>query len=87
LGIAQLITTVTCIISDPFDTFRERMMFQIGRSKIHYKNTVDFWKKIAQTEDSGAFHKVALSNVIRCSGGASILVLFDQFKKVQGEKK
>merc|ERR1712071_589091 len=41
--IAQCVTTVSGIISYPFDTVRRRMMMQSGRAKadIMYKNTLD----------------------------------------------
>jgi len=80
--IAQCVTTVAGIISYPFDTVRRRMMMQSGRGKadIMYKNTLDCWAKIYKTEGSGAFFKGAFSNILRGTGGALVLVLYDQFK-------
>lgn len=81
-AIAQCVTTVSGIISYPFDTVRRRMMMQSGRGKgeIMYKNTLDCWVKIAKTEGSGAFFKGAFSNVLRGTGGALVLVLYDEIK-------
>jgi len=80
--IAQCVTTVAGIISYPFDTVRRRMMMQSGRGKadIMYKNTLDCWVKIYKTEGSNAFFKGAFSNIIRGTGGAFVLVLYDEIK-------
>lgn len=85
-GIAQVVTTFSGILSYPFDTVRRRMMMQSGRAKadIMYKNTVDCWVKIAKTEGSSAFFKGAFSNVLRGTGGALVLVFYDEIKKVLG---
>jgi len=80
--IAQSVTTVSGIISYPFDTVRRRMMMQSGRAKqdLLYKNTMHCWAKIYQTEGSKAFFKGAFSNVLRGTGGAFVLVLYDEIK-------
>lgn len=80
--IAQTVTTTAGVISYPFDTVRRRMMMQAGRGEILYNSTWDCWKKIAKNEGSYAFFKGALSNAIRGSGGAIVLVLYDQFQKL-----
>jgi len=81
-AIAQTVTTVAGIISYPFDTVRRRMMMQSGRkgADIMYKNTIDCWRKIAQQEGGGAFFKGAFSNILRGTGGALVLVLYDELK-------
>jgi len=83
-AIAQVVTTVAGIVSYPFDTVRRRMMMQSGRKKtdIVYKSTVHCWSTIAKTEGSSAFFKGAFSNVLRGTGGAFVLVLYDEIKKV-----
>jgi len=80
--IAQAVTTVSGIISYPFDTVRRRMMMQSGLSANErmYKSTIHCWGKIAKTEGSKAFFKGALSNVFRGTGGAFVLVLYDEIK-------
>ena len=82
--IAQTVTTAAGFTSYPFDTVRRRMMMQSGRGDILYKNTFDCWRKILANEGSRAFFKGALSNVIRGSGGALVLVLYDQFQHLLG---
>merc|ERR1712183_843639 len=83
-GIAQVVTTGAGIVSYPFDTVRRRMMMQSGRSaeEVMYKGTADCWKKIYQNEGGKAFFKGAFSNVLRGTGGALVLVLYDELKKV-----
>jgi len=79
-AIAQTVTTVAGIISYPFDTVRRSMMMQSGRSEKLYKNTIDCWGKIYKTEGGNAFFKGAFSNVLRGTGGALVLVLYDEIK-------
>lgn len=81
-AIAQTVTTGAGIISYPFDTVRRRMMMQSGRkgADVMYKGTIDCWRKIAAQEGSKAFFKGAFSNVLRGTGGALVLVLYDELK-------
>lgn len=81
-GIAQVVTTMAGIISYPFDTVRRRMMMQSGRaaSERTYKNTMHCWAVIAKSEGPGAFFKGAFSNILRGTGGALVLVLYDEIK-------
>jgi len=81
-AIAQTVTTVAGIVSYPFDTVRRRMMMQSGRSKadIIYKNTLHAWAVIYKVEGGAAFFKGAFSNVLRGTGGALVLVLYDEIK-------
>lgn len=82
--LAQTVTTAAGVISYPFDTVRRRMMMQAGRGEILYSSTFDCWRKIFVNEGPRAFFKGALSNAIRGSGGALVLVLYDQFQKLVG---
>uniref|UniRef100_A0A5F8GID3 ADP/ATP translocase n=1 Tax=Monodelphis domestica TaxID=13616 RepID=A0A5F8GID3_MONDO len=81
--IAQTVTAVAGVVSYPFDTVRRRMMMQSGRkgADIMYTGTIDCWRKIAKDEGGKAF-KGAWSNVLRGMGGAFVLVLYDELKKV-----
>jgi len=83
-GIAQVVTICSGILSYPFDTVRRRMMMQSGRAKaeIMYKNTLDCWVKVNRNEGTKAFFKGALSNVFRGTGGALVLVFYDELKKL-----
>lgn len=82
--VAQVVTTAAGVISYPFDTVRRRMMMQAGRGEILYTSTFDCWKKIAAAEGPKGFFKGALSNAIRGSGGAIVLVLYDEIQKAMG---
>jgi len=87
--IAQCVTTVSGIISYPFDTVRRRLMMQSGRKggEVMYNGTLDCWKKILKNEGGGAFFKGAFSNVLRGTGGALVLVMYDEIQVLLfGEK-
>lgn len=60
------------------------MMMQSGRAKadVVYKNTLHCWSVIAKTEGMNAFFKGAFSNVLRGTGGALVLVLYDEIKGI-----
>ena len=49
---------------------------------MQYTGTLDCWRKVAAQEGVGAFFKGALSNVLRGAGGAFVLVLYDEIKKL-----
>lgn len=49
---------------------------------IMYTGTLDCWRKIFKDEGGKAFFKGAWSNVLRGMGGAFVLVLYDELKKV-----
>lgn len=59
------------------------MRVQSGGER-QYNGTLDCWRKVAQQEGMGAFFKGAWSNVLRGAGGAFVLVLYDEIKKVRG---
>lgn len=48
----------------------------------HYTGTLDAWGKIYREEGGKAFFKGAWSNVLRGAGGALVLVIYDEFKKL-----
>jgi len=88
-AIAQCVTTVSGIISYPFDTVRRRLMMQSGRKggDVMYKGTVDCWRKVYVNEGTNAFFKGAFSNVLRGTGGALVLVMYDEIQVLLfGEK-
>lgn len=59
------------------------MMMQSGLKKrdVMYKNTLDCWVKTAKAEGVGAFFKGSLSNILRGTGGALVLTLYDKIKE------
>ncbi|XP_070556068.1 ADP/ATP translocase 3-like [Ptychodera flava] len=80
--VAQTVTVASGVVSYPFDTVRRRLMMQSGRKDVLYKGTIDCWKKIFQNEGPGAFFKGAFSNILRGTGGALVLVLYDEIKRL-----
>lgn len=78
----QAVTTVSGIVSYPFDTVRRRMMMQSGLpvNERLYKNTAHCWAKLFKEEGVQAFFKGAFSNILRGTGGALVLVLYDEIK-------
>uniref|UniRef100_A0A914P9T3 ADP/ATP translocase n=1 Tax=Panagrolaimus davidi TaxID=227884 RepID=A0A914P9T3_9BILA len=80
-AIAQVVTVGSGILSYPWDTVRRRMMMQSGRKDILYKNTLDCALKIIKNEGMAAMFKGAGSNVIRGTGGALVLALYDEIQK------
>lgn len=81
-AVAQTVTIASGIISYPFDTVRRRLMMQAGKETKLYNGTLDCWSKIAKNEGMGAFFKGAFSNVLRGTGGALVLVMYDELKKI-----
>lgn len=77
---AQFVTVSAGIASYPLDTVRRRLMMTSGKkgADIMYTGTWDCFVKIAKNEGMGAFFKGALSNVIRGTGGALVLVFYDK---------
>lgn len=58
------------------------MMMQSGRkgADVMYSGTIDCWRKVAQQEGTAAFFKGAFSNVLRGTGGALVLVMYDEIQ-------
>lgn len=79
---AQVVTVSAGVVSYPLDTVRRRLMMQSGKkgADIQYHGTMDCFKKIAQQEGPRAFFKGSLSNVIRGTGGALVLVFYDKIQ-------
>jgi solute carrier family 25 (adenine nucleotide translocator) protein 4/5/6/31 len=84
-AVAQTVTAAAGVLSYPFDTVRRRLMMQSGGER-YYKGTIDAWSKIARDEGSRAFFKGAWSNVLRGAGGALVLVIYDELKKIIDER-
>lgn len=82
----QCVTTVSGLTSYPFDTVRRRMMMQSDQKKenIMYKSTLDCWTQMAKTEGFSSFFKGAFSNILRGTGAALVLVLYDEIKDLIG---
>jgi len=81
---AQGSTTIAGLMCYPIDTIRRRLVMQAGRliEDRHYFGVRDCITKIYCNEGGlRAFYKGSLSNIIRGTGGALVLVLYDEMKK------
>jgi solute carrier family 25 (adenine nucleotide translocator) protein 4/5/6/31 len=81
-GFAQFVTVSAGVVSYPLDTVRRRLMMQSGTkgTDIQYTGTIDCFAKILKNEGPKAFFKGSLSNVIRGTGGALVLVFYDKIQ-------
>lgn len=77
---AQVVTVSAGILSYPLDTVRRRLMMDSGRAEKMYNGTLDCFAKIAKDEGPRAFFKGSLSNVIRGTGGALVLVFYSKIE-------
>lgn len=79
---AQVVTVGAGVISYPLDTVRRRLMMQSGRTgaDIMYTGTMDCFAKIYAQEGWRAFFKGSLSNILRGTGGALVLVFDSKIK-------
>jgi len=79
-GFAQVVTVGAGILSYPLDTVRRRLMMTSGAKEKMYDGTLDCFRKIYKDEGGRAFFKGCLSNVIRGTGGALVLVFYDKIQ-------
>merc|ERR1711935_738424 len=81
-GFAQCVTVSAGICSYPLDTVRRRLMMTSGQTGADrmYNGTMDCFRKIYKDEGGKAFFKGCLSNVIRGTGGALVLVFYDKIQ-------
>ena len=84
---ALIVTDLAGFLVFPMDTVRRRLMMQSGRKDLLYNGSWDCIKKIRKDEGLKAFYKGGLSNVIRGSGSAFVLVIYDEFKRIWLKKE
>lgn len=79
---AQVVTIFAGILSYPLDTIRRRLMMTSGKkgADVMYTGTIDCARKIYAEKGLKAFFKGSLSNVIRGTGGALVLVFDAKIK-------
>ncbi|KAK7882701.1 hypothetical protein WMY93_028875 [Mugilogobius chulae] len=82
---AQSAVLVAGLISYPFDTVRCRMQMQAGRkgADLVYSGALDCWRKTAREEGVRGFYRGLSCAVIKGVGGAFMLVLFNEMKKIR----
>jgi len=81
-GFAQVVTVGAGVVSYPLDTVRRRLMMNAGKTGADsmYDGTIDCFKKIYADEGGRAFFKGCLSNILRGTGGALVLVFYDKIQ-------
>jgi len=85
-GFAQFVTVTAGIASYPLDTVRRRLMMTSGKTGADklYDGTMDCFNKILAQEGPKAFFKGCLSNILRGTGGALVLVFYDKIQNYLG---
>lgn len=86
---AQTVTVTAGIASYPLDTVRRRLMMSAGKTGDEklYDGTIDCFKKIYANEGGlKPFFKGCLSNILRGTGGALVLVFYDRIQEYLGMK-
>jgi solute carrier family 25 (adenine nucleotide translocator) protein 4/5/6/31 len=78
--VAQIVTSLSGLLSYPLDTVRRRLMMQSGRKELLYNGTLDCFAKILKNEGGKAFFKGALSNIFRGAGASLVLVMYDEMQ-------
>jgi len=78
--VAQIAVSVSGIVAYPFDTMQRRLQIEASKPKSEqiYTGMADCFKKILAKEGPGGFFKGALANILRGTGAAIVLVLYDE---------
>merc|ERR1711959_531996 len=78
--VAQIAVSVSGIAAYPFDSLQRRLQIEASKPKSEqiYTGMVDCFGKIMKAEGPGGFFKGALANILRGTGAAIVLVLYDE---------
>lgn len=78
--VAQIAVSVSGVVSYPFDTMQRRLQIEASKppGEQMYTGMADCFGKILKTEGPGGFFKGALANVLRGTGAAIVLVMYDE---------
>merc|ERR1712054_67832 len=79
--VAQIAVSVSGIAAYPFDTMQRRLQIEATKPKSEqiYNGMGDCFAKILKNEGAGGFFKGAFANILRGTGAAITLVLYDEF--------
>lgn len=79
-AVAQVAVSLSGIVAYPFDTLQRRLQIEATKPKAEqmYEGMADCASKIMKTEGAGGFFKGALANVLRGTGAAIVLVMYDE---------
>jgi len=86
--VAQIAVSASGIAAYPFDTLQRRLQIEASKPKAEqiYSGMGDCFKKIMAAEGPGGFFKGALANVLRGTGAAIVLVMYDEIMNAVGGK-
>lgn len=78
--VAQVAVSVSGIVAYPFDTMQRRLQIEAGKPKADqiYSGMADCFGKIMKAEGPGGFFKGAMANILRGTGAAIVLVMYDE---------
>jgi len=78
--VAQIAVSVSGIAAYPFDTMQRRLQIEASKPKSEqiYNGMGDCFKKIMAAEGPGGFFKGAMANILRGTGAAIVLVMYDE---------
>merc|ERR1711998_691446 len=79
-GVAHIAVSVSGVVAYPFDTMQRRLQIEASKpvEEQVYKGTSDCFAKILKTEGPAGFFKGALANILRGTGAAIVLVMYDE---------
>lgn len=78
--VAQIAVSFSGIVAYPFDTLQRRLQIEASKPAEEqiYKGMGDCAKKIMAAEGTKGFFKGAMANILRGTGAAIVLVLYDE---------
>jgi len=78
--VAQIAVSVSGIAAYPFDTLQRRLQIEASKPKAEqmYNGMSDCFSKILQAEGPKGFFKGAAANILRGTGAAIVLVMYDE---------
>lgn len=79
---AQIVSLVAGTACYPIDSVRRRLMMQAGvpKEERRYKNSIDCFRRVLETEGARGFYLGLGPNIVRSFGAALLLVTYDVFK-------
>merc|ERR1712134_220588 len=78
--VAQIAVSASGLAAYPLDTMQRRLQNEATKPKSEqiYNGMGDCFRKIMKAEGPGGFFKGALANILRGTGAAIVLVLYDE---------
>jgi solute carrier family 25 (adenine nucleotide translocator) protein 4/5/6/31 len=78
--VAQIAVSISGLAAYPLDTMQRRLQVEASKPKAEqiYNGMSDCFTKILKNEGPGGFFKGALANILRGTGAAIVLVMYDE---------